>query len=73
MTTKTHLVPVSIQDGYGYHMSDNGFLFGTAKFDGKDWVAMPYENGYADRNMAMTFRRLEAAETYLLALLYDKQ
>lgn len=72
MNFEKYLTPVSIPEGYAYYLS-NGKIFGEARLISDDWVAMPYENGHVNRDMSMTFRRLEAAETYLLALFYDKQ
>ena len=72
MSFEEYMTPVSIPEGYAYYLS-NGDIFGEARLISDDWVAMPYEGGSVNRDKSMTFRRLAAAETYLLALFYDKR
>jgi hypothetical protein len=77
MNFDNYIVPVSIEDGYRYDLRKTGRMVGTALLDdGRLWIATPYEQ-IRDCHVkpvpekAMTFKRLEAAEYYLLALVMD--
>lgn len=71
MSFDTHMVPVTTDGGYNYQLRNNGMMVGKAILAAGDWVATPYENGKPNRDKTMTFKRLGAAEYYLLAIVYD--
>jgi hypothetical protein len=76
MSFENYLAPVSIEDGYRYDLRKTGRMVGTAMLEDGLWVATPYEQ-IRDCHVkpvpekTMTFKRLGAAEYYLLALVFD--
>ena len=76
MSFENYIVPVSIEDGYRYDLRKTGRVVGTAMLDDGLWIATPYRqirdcHVKAVPEKTMAFKRLQAAEYYLLALVFD--